>query len=90
MRAFFELGTEFRIAAETIVLYGEEVLVRGTATEKEARLGKDKLWRVRVEAGKIAFWQSYGATDLPLARMLLPAQVGISFVQTAPTTDTLS
>ena len=79
LRVFFSSETDFRIDAETIVLRGDEVLVRGRAEARDPRLAKDTLWRVRVEAGKVAFWQSYGAVDLPLARMLLPEKVGISF-----------
>ena len=71
-RAFLDFETNFRINEEDIVLRGDEVLVRGSTSAKNPQLAKDKLWRAKVEGGKLALWQSYGTESLPLARILMP------------------
>ncbi len=83
-RAFFDMDADFQIDEQDIVLRGDEVLVRGKARASNPQLATDKLWRARVDAGKLAFWQSYGAEAMPLARMLLPEKAGISFNLDAP------
>lgn len=82
-RAFFEFETDFRIFDHDIVLRGDEVLVRGTVRANNPHLAKDTLWRGRVRNGKLAYWQSYGAEALPLARILLPERAGIKLESAA-------
>ena len=77
-RAFLDLETDFRITEEDIVVRGDAVPVRGTTSAQNPQLAKGKLWRAKVEDGKLAFWQSYGAESLPLARILLPEAARIS------------
>lgn len=76
-RAFFEFETDFRIDDQTIVLRGDEVLVRGSASANNPQLAKDSLWQARVRDGKLAYWQSFGAQALPLAQILLPEKANI-------------
>lgn len=76
-RAFFDFETDFRLEHEDIVLRGDEVLVRGNVRANNPQLAKDSLWRARVRDGKLAYWQSFGAESLPLARLLLPDQAGV-------------
>lgn len=77
-RNFFEYETEFRLDDVEIVLHGEEVLVRGNAFATDPNIASDKLWRAKVKDGKLAYWQSFGDKAVPLARMLLPEQAGVS------------
>lgn len=72
-RRFFELEENFRFEDTEMVLHDGDVLIRGSTSADDPRLAQDTLWRARVEDGKIAHWQSFGAGEpVALVRILMP------------------
>ena len=68
---FFAFEPGFFLTADSIVKHRGEILLRGSTAAVRPELRTDILWRARVDAGKLAFWQSYGpSSSLPLARIL--------------------
>ena len=76
LRRFFEMDLDFRIDPERVSQRGNEVLVSGSCSAKDARLNAKCLWRITVVDGKIAEYRSYRAESPPaFAKVLIPEAV---------------
>ena len=73
VRAFLDLDRGFRMHVDNYTLRHGDVLMRGHTEAHDPRLAHDTLWLVKVEDGKMRFWQSFGDMHSPaLAHILLP------------------
>ncbi|QZD92275.1 nuclear transport factor 2 family protein [Qipengyuania xiapuensis] len=70
-RMFMTMEPEFHIEVDSYSVVGDEVLMQGETTAKDPLVAKDRLWRARVEDGRIAEFQTYcDGEPRQLARLL--------------------
>lgn len=70
-RLFMKLEPEFHVEVDSYSVVGDEVLMQGETTARDPLVAKDRLWRAKVEDGRISEFQTYcDGEPRQLARLL--------------------
>ncbi|WP_267904225.1 nuclear transport factor 2 family protein [Aurantiacibacter sediminis] len=74
IRNFMRMNIGFRLNAQSFSVRDGDVLIKGYTEADDASFAQDTLWMVRMAAGKLAHWQSFGGSEgASVARAVLPA-----------------